>query len=79
MDFAILTDDIVNLKESEKIDKYLDLAREPIKKWNTKMTVIPMIVDLLGTILKGFKKRLVELEIGGKNQNYTDYSIAEIE
>ena len=28
MEFAVLMDDRVKTKESEKIDKYLDLARE---------------------------------------------------
>ena len=42
MDFAVLVDYRVKLKESEKRDRYLDLARELKKLWNMKVTVIPM-------------------------------------
>ena len=34
MDFAISVDQKVKIKESEKIDKYMDLARELKKRWN---------------------------------------------
>ena len=36
-DFAIRADHRVKLKESEKKDKYLDLARELKKLWNMKV------------------------------------------
>ena len=38
------------MKESEKIDKYLDLARELKKLWNMKVMVIPIIVGFLETV-----------------------------
>ena len=31
----------MNMKEREKMDKYLDIARE-LKVWNMRMTVIPI-------------------------------------
>ena len=34
MDFAVPADHRVKLKENEKKDKYLDLAREVKKMWN---------------------------------------------
>ena len=34
VDFAVLADHRINLKECEKKDKYLDLARELKKLWN---------------------------------------------
>ena len=40
------------LKESEKKNKYLDLAKELEKLWNMEMTVIPIIIGALGTISK---------------------------
>ena len=43
MDFAVSADHRVKLKESEKKDKYLDLARELKKLWNMKVTIIPII------------------------------------
>ena len=45
---AIITNYVeVNIDRS-----YVDLARE-LKKWNMKVTVIPIITSALGTILKG--------------------------
>ena len=58
MDFGILTDHIVELKESEKRDKYLDLARELKQLRNMKVMVIPVVIDALGTIPKGLIKKL---------------------
>ena len=33
-----------------------------------KVTVIPIVVDALGTVIKGLKKRLEELEISGRTE-----------
>ena len=40
VDFAESADYRVKIKESYKIDTYLDLARERKKMWNMKMTAI---------------------------------------
>ena len=53
------------LKESEKRDKYLYLARELINLWNMKVTVIPHVIGALGTIPKRLAKELEDLEIKG--------------
>ena len=66
MDFAIPVDHRVKLKESEKKDKYQDLARERKKLRNMKVTVIPIVIDTLGTAIKGLIKGLVDLEIRGR-------------
>ena len=50
------------LKESEKKDKYLDLASELKKLWNMKMTVIPIVIGTLGTVTKVLVQRLLDLE-----------------
>ena len=50
IDFAIPADLREKLKESEKRDKYLDLAKELKKIWNMKMTVIPIVIGALDTI-----------------------------
>ena len=42
VDFAVPADHKVKLKESEKKDKYHDLAREQKKLWNMKLTIIPI-------------------------------------
>ena len=57
-----------NLKESEKKDKYLDLARELKNLWNMKVTIAPIVIGDLGTIAKGLLKGLEDLEIGGRVQ-----------
>ena len=56
----------INLKESEKKDKYLDLARELKKLWNMKVTIVPIVIGALGTITKGLLKGLEDLEVGGR-------------
>ena len=54
-------------KENEKIDKYLNLARELEKKMrNIKVTVIPIKIVALGTVPKGLERRQVVLEIRGR-------------
>ena len=47
VNFAVLTDHKLKLKENEKRDKYLDLARELKKLWNMK------VIGALSTIMKG--------------------------
>ena len=50
VDFAVPVDRRVKLKESEKNDKYLNLARELEKLWNMKVTFIPTVIGALGTV-----------------------------
>ena len=61
-----IVDFSVPAKESEKKDKYLDLARELKKLWNMNVTVVPIVIGALGTITKGFLKGLEDLEVGGR-------------
>ena len=60
-DFVILADLSKN-KGKQKLDKYLELAKE----LNMNVSVIPIIVGALGTILKNLEKRLLELKIQGR-------------
>ena len=64
VDFAVLADHRINLKECEKKDKYLDLARELKKLWNMKVTIVPIVIGALGTITKGLLKGPEDLEVG---------------
>ena len=67
MDFSVLVDHRVKLKESEKKDKYL--ARELKKKqqlWNMKMTIKLIVIGTLGTVTEGLLKGLEDLEIRGQ-------------
>ena len=66
VDFAVLADHRINLEESEKKYKYLDLARELKKLWNMKVTNVLIVIGALGTITKGLLKVLEDLEVGGR-------------
>ena len=53
VDFAVQVHHRINQKESEKKNKYLDLARELKKLWSMQVTVIPIVIGAFGTITKG--------------------------
>ena len=65
-DFAVAEDHRIKLKEREKRDKYLDLARELKKLWNMKVTIIPIVIGSFGTVTKGLFNGLEDLEVGGR-------------
>ena len=44
VDFAVPADHRIKLKQCEKKDKYLDLARELKKLWNIQVTIIPIVI-----------------------------------
>ena len=56
---------IIKLKDSEKKDKYLNLARQLKKLWNMKVTIIPIVIGAFGKVIKGLLKWLDDLEVGG--------------
>ena len=66
VDFAVPADHRIKLKECEKRDKYLDLAREVKKLWNMQVTIIPIVIGAFGTVTKGLLKGLEDLEVGGR-------------
>ena len=75
MDFAVPAEHRIKLKECEKMDKYLDLARELKKLWNIKLTIIPIVIGTFGTVTKGLLNGLEDLEVGdewrpSKQQHY---------
>ena len=53
VDFPVPDDHRVKLKESEKKNKYVNLARELKKRWNIKVMVIPIVTDALAIVTKG--------------------------
>ena len=73
MDFVVLADYRVKLKESKKRDKYLDHARELKKLWHMKVIVIPVVIGVLGTVTKGLVQGLEDLEIRGQVKHYLDW------
>ena len=50
------------MKECEKIDKYLDLARELKKLWNTKVTVTQIAISVFEKAKKRDKGILRSVE-----------------
>ena len=64
--FTVLADHRIKVKECEKKDKYLDLARELTKLWNMKVTIVSIVIGALGAVTKGFLKVLWDLEVGGR-------------
>ena len=65
VDFAVPAYYRIKLKEFEKKDKYLDLAKELKKLWNMQLTIIPIVIGAFGTVTKGLLKGLEDLEAGG--------------
>ena len=65
---AVLADHRVELKEREKKDKYLDLAREFKKTCKMKVMIIPILIGALGTVTKGLAQGLEDLEITGQGK-----------
>ena len=61
--FADRVDVRIKLKESEKKDRYVDLARELKKLWNMRVTIIPIVIGAFVTVIKGLSKRLEYLQI----------------
>ena len=68
VDFAVPADHRIKLKECEKKDKYLDLAREMKKLWNMQATIITIVIGAFGTVTKGLLKGLEDLEVGGSEE-----------
>ena len=68
VDFAVPVDHRINLKVSEKKDKYFDLPRELNKLCKMKVTFVPTVIGALGTITKGLLKGLEDLEISGRTE-----------
>ena len=63
MDFAVPADHRMILKESEKKDKYLDLAWESKQLCNMKVIIVPIVIGSFGTVTKGLFKGQ---EVGGR-------------
>ena len=60
MGFAVPAGHRVKIKEREKINKFLDLAREMKKLWNMRIKVMPLVPIALGTVPKDLEKGLEE-------------------
>ena len=60
----------MKIREKEKRDKFLDLARKLNGKigWNMKVTVIPVISGALGNVPKVLVSGREEFETGGRSE-----------
>ena len=58
MDFTIPADNWGKINDSEKSDKYLDLAREIRKLWNMRLIRIP--IGVFRTIPRNFERGMEE-------------------
>ncbi len=65
------------MKECEKKDKYLDLARELKKLWNIKVSIIRILVGSFGTVTNGLLKGLENLEVKLMSGDHPNNSIVE--
>ena len=63
MNFAVPADHSAKIKESEKLNKYLDFVRKQKMLRNMKVMEISNTVGALGTVPKGLEKRYWELGI----------------
>ena len=77
VEFAVPADNWVKLKESEKKDESLYLARKLKKLWNMKLIIILIAVGALGTVTEGLLKGLEDLEI--KVRDHPNNCIIEID
>ena len=75
VDFAVPADHRINLKESEKKDKYLNLARELKNMWSMIPTIVPVVIGALGTVTIGLLKGLEDLEVGGRVETIQTVSL----
>ena len=63
VNFAVPSNHKLKFKDSEKRDNYFGLNRELRRLRNMRVTVIRIVADTLGTVPKGLKRGLEELEI----------------
>ena len=62
LDSAVPDDHRVTLKENEKKDKYLNLARELKKLWKMKVTLMPIVIVTLDTVTEGLVQGLEDFD-----------------
>ena len=68
VDFAVLVDHRVKLKESEKKDRKTDLGRELNKLWYMKVMIITIVIGALDTVTNGLEQGREDLEITGRRE-----------
>ena len=61
----------IKIKENEKINKFLDLARKLIQLWSMRGTMISIELGSLGTVPKGLEKRTGGIGNQVTNRDYS--------
>ena len=61
VDIAVPGDSNILQKETEKCEKYQDLAREIQRIWKSRTKVVPVVVGALGSVLKKLAGHLEQL------------------
>ena len=56
MDFTVLADQLEDIKESEKIDKFLNIARELSNLWNVRVIIQTTALLRSARILRRFQE-----------------------
>ena len=69
MDIAVPGDSNILQKETEKCEKYQDLAREIQRIWKSRTKVVPVVLGVLGSVSKKLAGYLEQLGI--KNRTRT--------
>ena len=69
LNFDVPEEHEIRFKESKKRDKNLTLCKELKKRWNKRVTVIPIVIGALGTVTKELVKGLEDMEIKGQVDN----------
>ena len=59
IDVAVPVDHKLEVKENEKIKKYLDRTSEQLKAMKNKVTVVPIVIAALGTVSKSLKRGIL--------------------
>ena len=80
--WIVLWDVLANHRGKLKIERkwkerWLLGPRELKKLWNMKVTVIPIVIGALGTVIKGLVCRLWNMRTGGNHPNYSIIEIAQ--
>ena len=75
VDCSVSTSNRVNIKESEKRDQYVVIASKLRKLWNIMVTVIPLVIGVHGTIIKGLKMGLEELDTRGRFETFPSIAL----
>ena len=68
MDIAVPGDNNVLQKETERYEKYQDLAREIKRIWKSRTKVVPVVVGALGSMSKKLAGHFEQLGIENRSR-----------